>query len=136
MSLDAECGSIVLRGILHSIRVNSALEKKFIKSHLQRQAARTIVRPTFDPISVLEGEAMHLPNLKFAHRFVPDGTVESICPRCFVTLASSKNEPDLAVKEQHHVCDPFLLSHYEFFKKEPRSETVSEQVSRDQKRHS
>jgi hypothetical protein len=77
---------------------------------------------------------MHLPNLKFAHRFVPDGTVESICARCFATIASATSEPDLALKEAQHVCDPFLLSHYEFFKKEPRSETVSEQVSRDHKR--
>jgi hypothetical protein len=77
---------------------------------------------------------MLLPNLKFAHRFVPEGTVESICARCFVTVASARTEADLAFKEARHVCDPILLSHYEFFKKEPRSETVSEQVRRDHKR--
>ena len=76
---------------------------------------------------------MPLPNLKFAHRFVPGGTVESICARCFATVASATSESDLALKEAQHVCDPFLLSHYEFFKKESLSETVSEQVSREQK---
>jgi hypothetical protein len=73
-------------------------------------------------------------HLKFAHRLIPDGTVDSICPRCFVTVASAANEADLVLKEQLHVCDPFLVAHYEFFKKMPRSETVSEQVIRDQKR--
>jgi hypothetical protein len=74
--------------------------------------------------------------LKFAHRSNLDGTVDSICPRCFATLVTSKSVADLAINEQHHVCDPFLLARYESFKKQPRSETVSEQVSRDQKRHS
>lgn len=72
-------------------------------------------------------------HLKFAHRANPDGSVDSICPRCFVTLASANDEPDLALKEQHHVCDPFLVAHYEFFRKMPRSEAVGEQVNRNQK---
>ncbi len=62
--------------------------------------------------------------LKFAHRCIQDGTVDSICPRCFVTIASVANEADLVFKEGHHVCDPFVLAHYEFFKKMPHSETV------------
>ena len=73
-------------------------------------------------------------HLKFAHRFIPDGSVDSICTRCFVTAASATNEADLVLKEEQHICDPFLVAHYEFFKRIPRSETVSEQVSRDQKR--
>jgi len=86
-------------------------------------------------ISVLKGEAMpSSEQLKFAHRFIPDGTVDSICPRCFVTVGSASNETDLVPKEEHHVCDPFLVAHYEFFKKMPRSEIVSECISRDQKR--
>ena len=72
--------------------------------------------------------------LEFVHRFTPDGTVDSICPRCFVTVAFATKEADLVPKEEQHVCDPFLVAHYEFFKKMPRSETVSERVSRDQKR--
>ncbi|MGB6692249.1 MAG: hypothetical protein WBE76_30770 [Terracidiphilus sp.] len=86
-------------------------------------------------ISVLKGEAMpSSEQLKFAHRFIPDGTVDSICPRCFVTVGPAANETDLVPKEEQHVCDPFLVAHYEFFKKMPRSETVSECISRDQKR--
>ena len=34
-------------------------------------------------------------HLKFAHRFNPDGTVDSICPRCFVTVDSAAKELDL-----------------------------------------
>jgi hypothetical protein len=56
--------------------------------------------------------------LKFAHSFIQDGTVDSICPRCFVTVASA-NEADSVLKEEQHVCDPFLVAHYEFFKKMP-----------------
>jgi hypothetical protein len=73
-------------------------------------------------------------HLKFAHLLIPDGTVDSICPRCFVTVFSAANEADLVPKEKQHVCDPFLVAHYEFFKKMPSSETVSERISRDQKR--
>ena len=72
--------------------------------------------------------------LKFAHSFVKDGSVDSICPRCFATVASAACETDLVLKEQQHVCDPFLVAHNEFFKKMPRSETVPEQVIRGQKR--
>ena len=49
-------------------------------------------------------------HLKFAHRFTLEGTVESICPRCFVTVASATNEADLVVKEEQHLCDPFCWS--------------------------
>jgi hypothetical protein len=84
--------------------------------------------------SILEGEAMPCSErLKFAHQFFPDGSIDSICARCSVTVASVANEADLVLKEGQHVCDPFLLAHYEFFKKMPRSETVPEHVSRDQK---
>jgi len=57
--------------------------------------------------------------LKFAHQFFPDGSIDSICARCSVTVASVANEADLVLKEGQHVCDPFLLAHYEFFKKCP-----------------
>lgn len=66
---------------------------------------------------------------RFPHRFIPAGCVDSICPRCFVTAATATNEAELVLKEEQHVCDPFLVTHYEFFKKVPRSET--EQISRD-----
>jgi hypothetical protein len=54
-------------------------------------------------------------HLKFAHRFNPDGTVDSICPRCFVTVDSAAKELDLVVNEEKHICDPFLVARYEFF---------------------
>lgn len=47
----------------------------------------------------------------FAHRFNPDGTVDSICRQCFITVDSKKREADLAPSEHRHVCDPGLLQH-------------------------
>jgi len=72
--------------------------------------------------------------LRFAHRFIDDGSVESTCARCFAVVASAASENDLVLKEERHVCDPFVVAHYAFFKKMPRSETISEQFKRDQKR--
>ena len=72
--------------------------------------------------------------LRFAHRFIDDGSVESTCARCFAVVSSAASENDLVLKEMRHVCDPFVVAHHEFFKKMPRSETISEQYRREQKR--
>ncbi|WP_109486888.1 hypothetical protein [Occallatibacter savannae] len=43
----------------------------------------------------------------FTHRFnTGDGTVDSICHRCFHTVAIASRESDLQTLEQKHVCDP------------------------------
>lgn len=47
-----------------------------------------------------------LEGLKFAHRRNPDRTVDSICTRCFKTIANVENEAELARIEQRHYCDP------------------------------
>lgn len=47
-----------------------------------------------------------LEGLKFAHRKNPDRTVDSICTRCFKTIANVENEADLPRIEQRHFCDP------------------------------
>jgi hypothetical protein len=41
----------------------------------------------------------------FPHRMNRDGTFDSICPRCFVTVANAIHETDLARFERCHVCD-------------------------------
>jgi hypothetical protein len=46
----------------------------------------------------------------FPHRHNSDGTVDSICVKCFSTIATDRDETALREFEQHHVCDPNRLS--------------------------
>jgi len=41
----------------------------------------------------------------FPHRRNPDGSFDSICPKCFRTVATRRNEADLAQDERDHVCE-------------------------------
>jgi hypothetical protein len=100
------------------------------------QRLSLLSEPSSATIYVLEGEAMpSSKHLKFAHRFNADGTVDSICPRCFVTVDSAAKELYLVVNEEQHICDPFLVARYEFFGRMLRSET-SHGVRRDQEQPS
>jgi hypothetical protein len=113
---------------------NMPILTKFRVGNSQR--LRLLSEPSSTTIYVLEGEAMpSSKHLKFAHRFNPDGTVDSICPRCFVTVDSAAKELDLVVNEEQHICDPFLVARYEFFGRKLRSET-SQRVRLDRKRPS
>ena len=47
----------------------------------------------------------------FAHRSAEHG-VDSICTRCFVTVATVEEESDLDHFERQHVCDPEILERY------------------------
>jgi hypothetical protein len=42
--------------------------------------------------------------LKYPHRLNPDGTYDSICTRCFRTIANANEEADLAAAEEAHNC--------------------------------
>jgi len=42
----------------------------------------------------------------FPHRHNSDGTHDSICNRCFATVAKATIETDLVQFEASHVCDP------------------------------
>jgi hypothetical protein len=44
----------------------------------------------------------------FRHRHNPDGTFDSICPRCYMTVASMEHEAQLTEAEKEHACAPFL----------------------------
>ena len=48
---------------------------------------------------------------RFPHRANRDGTIDSICPRCFVTVGTSNWEPELERLESAHVCEPSGLSY-------------------------
>jgi hypothetical protein len=45
----------------------------------------------------------------FSHRPRRDGACDSICTRCFATVARSHNEADLDAEEKRHVCDQNVL---------------------------
>ena len=40
----------------------------------------------------------------FAHRKNPDSTTDSICLKCFLTVATVEEEDDLSSKESSHRC--------------------------------
>jgi hypothetical protein len=44
--------------------------------------------------------------LPFAHRRNPDASVDSICTKCFQTIASEDNEDKLIAHEERHMCNP------------------------------
>jgi hypothetical protein len=44
--------------------------------------------------------------ISFARRLNPNSSIDSICVRCYQTIATSRCEDDLAVPERTHVCDP------------------------------
>lgn len=50
--------------------------------------------------------------LQFIHRLNEDGTIDSICRDCFLTVATSTSEADLERGERKHACDPQLIERY------------------------
>jgi hypothetical protein len=48
-------------------------------------------------------------NTSFAHRLNGNGTHDSICTSCFVTVANLRDESELAPHERNHICDPVLF---------------------------
>lgn len=48
----------------------------------------------------------------FAHRANSDGTSDSICRHCFVTVCTSTWETDLADAERRHICDPVVVARW------------------------
>lgn len=53
----------------------------------------------------------------YAHRYNRDGTTDSICKECFITVATAIWEADLERAEQKHLCESRLQGH---FKKIPQ----------------
>ena len=44
----------------------------------------------------------------FAHRHNPDGSWDSICPRCFFTIATEWAEEKLTFRERDHDCQALI----------------------------
>jgi hypothetical protein len=55
---------------------------------------------------------MHTPCPAFSHRHNRDGSHDSICVKCFATIATERIEEMLAESEQKHVCrwNPMLYT--------------------------
>ena len=49
---------------------------------------------------------------KFVHRRNQDGTLDSICRECFITVATSRREVDLERSERTHACDPWTVDRF------------------------
>ena len=54
----------------------------------------------------------------FPHRLKEEGSYDSICAGCLLTLATAKIEADLAQHERNHVCDPIRLYQLDEFRSE------------------
>ncbi|HEV2133743.1 MAG TPA: hypothetical protein VGR47_05720 [Terracidiphilus sp.] len=48
----------------------------------------------------------------FVRRANTSGTTDSICTRCYATVASAMWEIDLDRAERAHICDPHLVEHW------------------------
>ncbi len=64
--------------------------------------------------------------MQLPHRLNSDGSFDSICPHCFVTIGTAASEDDLERLEGEHVCDPVRLEHFERLKQPPHSEKPPE----------
>jgi hypothetical protein len=52
----------------------------------------------------------HVVKIPYAHRHNLDGSFDSICKTCFVTVAQTKDEPALIQHEWDHHCPPWILA--------------------------
>jgi len=49
---------------------------------------------------------------RFPHRYNADGSYDSICTVCFITIAKARDEQELAQSEAEHVCDAVRLHQF------------------------
>ena len=69
--------------------------------------------------------------IEFPHRANGNGTTSSICPHCYVTVATSTWEADLERAETGHVCDPRYLRIFHPTHKPPFRDTWHFQAKLD-----
>ena len=55
-------------------------------------------------------KGLDMESSKFAHRPQADGMVDSICLRCYLTIAVTMNESDREAQEAEHVCEGIELA--------------------------
>lgn len=60
-----------------------------------------------------------LPNRPlFVRRLNPDGSIDSVCRKCFMTAATAMRESDLQRSEREHICDPYWLRRFQLLSPE------------------
>jgi hypothetical protein len=70
--------------------------------------------------------ANHFVYFEFPHRMNKDGTIDSICPRCFTTIGCSTWEAELDRMEAAHKCDAARLASFNHHRRMP---VISERLS-------
>ena len=50
---------------------------------------------------------------KYPHRTNPNGTIDSVCPDCLITIATSTWEAELEYAEASHICENERLAYFE-----------------------
>ena len=94
---------------------SAIFHRKFIAPENRPRVSRNLKAvniPHFPPIlhgRILKVVMRSQTPLRFAHRLSKKAGLDSVCPRCFVTVAWSQSEPDLGRFEKEHVCDRSLL---------------------------
>lgn len=89
-------------------------------SEIHRNRIPTAVNPGARPLSLCHHMVLRLvadgpeitmmpPLPDFVRRPKSDGTTDSICTRCFLTVATATWEADLDSAEQGHECNPWRL---------------------------
>ncbi|WP_109485913.1 hypothetical protein [Occallatibacter savannae] len=69
--------------------------------------------------------------LEFNHRMNANGSMDSICSRCYETIATSMWEAELELAESAHTCERQGLRIFEMTHKPPFRETWSPRKSLD-----
>lgn len=50
--------------------------------------------------------------MPFVHRVQRNGTVDSICDQCFITVGTTAAESELQLLENAHICEPARIAYY------------------------
>ena len=53
-----------------------------------------------------------MPRSLYTRRPNADGTTDSICNKCYVTVVTAIGESELDREEKRHVCDPAVLDYW------------------------
>lgn len=65
--------------------------------------------------------------MQYPRRSNEDGSIDSICPRCFITVATSYCATDLDQVEAAHDCAPERLEYYQSTRQTTTKKPVSKQ---------
>jgi hypothetical protein len=66
----------------------------------------------------------------YPHRLNRDGSFDSICLKCFATVANTETETELKAREKIHICDHALLCDRHLFRAPHSSFAMNERSSR------